>query len=573
MGPNLAEVEMILSGGLGEGNQGRGRTENPSARAAGGPDGDDRRNGPAAGLKETLAMTSFLRLLPLLALLSASLPGQERMDYRDVAELQATLTDLARKSSHARLFTIGYGYDRKTDPYRPVRYPIFALRVSASTDWRIDDDPARNSVLFEAGMHAREWLATESCLALAEHLVANAENGRSHVPELLTHTDVWIIPLTDPGGRAIDDRHGGDPRRFSTSPLAAGWRGNADTRECAYGVNIARNFSRGWSQASAKPGADYRGFAPFSTEEAVALRNFVQNHGISMAVVVHTNAEKVFNMWGASDVAGTQIARLAQFMWGLRLDDPSLDLSFQAFGRGYGQFSDWLASPSNEKGQPDTGTVRGIQTIFLELPVLNANYGGRYRDREDDGSNGFHPSGNGVLDLIRASFLPMAEVLIQQGRSPGCPTLNGPWSAYAPGHDFGLTGAKLCTDANRAGALETYGAARMGDAVTPARDYLATGVYTLEYRVQRFGSGTEDDVDVRVLIERNGRVVAGYLTSHRDLSLQEVRTGRFKISVDRAFADYQVSLEARPAGGFGAGRTDDFTANDRKVFRFRSYTL
>lgn len=83
------------------------------------------------------------------------------MNYRDVAELTRALQNLADSSRHAQLFTIGHGIDYKTDPRLPGIYPIHAIRISASTDETIGDDYRKNSVLFEAGMHPREWLPTE----------------------------------------------------------------------------------------------------------------------------------------------------------------------------------------------------------------------------------------------------------------------------------------------------------------------------------------------------------------------------------------------------------------------------
>ena len=268
----------------------------------------------------------------------------------------------------------------------------------------------------------------------------------------------WECRFTTPAGRAIDDTEGGDPRSFFSDPdvSTAGWRGNGDTRGgCTHGVNVARNFSSGWSSETSTdctddpdgvnddpadtPGnavddklGDYRGFAPFSTLEATSLRNFVQNRSISMAVVIHSNATKISNLWGAGDVGGTMIADLAKLAWDLMLNDPNLELTrSRSLGSGLGQFSAWLAAPSDTTGQPDRGTARAIQTIFVELPFLDVNLDsnaavdaynlGSYRFEAGDGSNGFHPSSSRpVRHVIETSFLFMAEELIREARSLGC---------------------------------------------------------------------------------------------------------------------------------------------------------
>ena len=501
------------------------------------------------------------------------------MDYRDVTELETTLVNLATQSRHAQLFTIGYSTDYHTNPRQPRHYPIYALRIAESTNERIHDDPRKNGILFEAGMHPREWLATESCLMLAEYLVEHAEDDHSNIPRLLRGTDVWIIPLTTVAGRAVDDTHGGDPRHYSTSPNGGGWRGNGDTRQCDYGVNVARNFSRGWSSASADLDANYRGFAPFGTEEAAALRNFVQNHGISMAIVIHSNSQKIWNQWGDDDIAGRWMSEFGQWFWQSGLDDSNLALTRTGVGGGLGQFSAWLAGTSNESDEPDYQTVRGIQTMFIELPFLSENYQGGYRFRADDGSNGFHPSGAHARDLVRNSFIPMATTFILFGQSPGALTYMG--VPFCPEQDFGLVAAKIATATYGSGNLETYCATEDRGAITPARDYLSVGSYNVHYRVQNFSAHDHSNaVDVRLTVTRTADragnpdvVVFTETHSYAGLSLREARHSHFALNADRANTDYTVTLEARPARGFSSGARDDFAANDKKVFKFRSYQL
>jgi hypothetical protein len=537
------------------------------------------------------------------------------MNYSDASEVSLALAWLS-VSRHAQLHTIGHSLDYKTDPNRPAIYPIQALRISASTDENITDDNRRNSVLFECGSHAREWLATESCLALATHLVNNAENEQTYVPELLSHVDVWIIPLTTVAGRVIDDRHGGNPLRFDRSESNSGWRGNGDVRgSCSAGVNVARNFSAGWNSTQSTdctddgdgsnddpagggnddPVGNYRGFAPFSTTEATALKNFVLNHGISMAVVVHSNAQQIWNRWGDADVAGRSLRQDANFMWSLNATDANILLEESIFGGGFGQFSAWLAESSDTVAQPDTGTRRSIQTIFVELPFLDANLNsgarvdaynlGSYRFDayvdDDEGSNGFHPSNNQpVRDVIRQNFIPMAEQLIQAARSPGCPDFG-----ECPRYDFGLVGAKLGPSSLGAGALHSYpaGCTRTlangicTQGLVPARDYLGVGTHNVYFRVQRFGREPgNDDVQVEVSVDVTVNVPEGSYSLPRttvvrrfdDMALKELRTGSVALSVlaEHRGADYTVTIRTIPRNG----SVDTFTSNDRKVFKFRS---
>lgn len=518
------------------------------------------------------------------ALLAA--PAVASMHYRDASGVEEALRNLVQRSPHARLYTVGlspswtqvvaYGDSRDYAYWLNQDYYIYAIRISADTSERVTDSIDRNSILFEAGSHPREWLTTESCLMLAEYLVEHAEDERSGVPGILSKTDVWIIPLTNVAGRHRDDRFGGDPTQFSTSPFEKGWRNTDDLRDCDVGTNLARNFSVGWNDASAVCSAtsNYKGFSPFSTSEAAALRSFVQNHAISMAVVVHSNSEKVSNLWGIADRAGNAINGLARFVWSIDLNDPALALDpSHGLGGGVGQFSAWLSHPSNTAGEPDENTVRAIQTIFLELPVRKDNYTVPYRDAENDGSNGFHPSGNAVQDLIQHNFIPMAKFLTAQAATPGCNIQYG-----CPQRDFGLVGAKLSAGMDLSGALETAPATKknlgIAQLITPARDYMPTGRYQVWYRVQNFSSKTAANqlADVRVTVN-NGVLSTFQTTRFRLDGVAAAGVGFADLNVDQAGIDYAVTIEVRPSGGFGSGDRDDFRLNDKKVFKFRSYTF
>jgi hypothetical protein len=523
-------------------------------------------------------------------------------NYRDVAELNARLAELA-EDAHAQLFTIGTSIDYHTNPDRPTAYPIYAIRISASTDERVEDDVEKNSILFEAGSHPREWLSTEGALALAEHLVANAEIVRSGVPGILQGADVWIIPLTTVAGRVIDDTEGGDPRSFSTEPEGAGWRGNGDSRACDRGVNVARNFSSGWTSARSidcvddpegsaqdprdgknnDPPSNYRGYAPFSTLEAAALRQFVQNHGISMAVVMHSNAQEIWNLWGEDDAAGTVIANRAMAAFNGRLIGQTYPLAVASgLGSGQGQFAAWLAQDSDTAGEPDNGTARRIQTIFVELPITDYPNSARYEN--GDGSNGFHPSDGQTMRSLRTAVVEIGRRLIGDARSPGCyiapadapPELQG----GCPEHDFGFVGAKIARGGrsgrgsittNVAGCLDGETELGCSGHLVRARDFVNAGSYTVYYRVQNFSrDAANDDVDVRLTFQSvshlaDGDIAAAPTTTRRShtLATQEAEWGWFLVDLSAPNTDYTITLDIRPR----VGSSDDFASNNRKVFK------
>ncbi len=331
-------------------------------------------------------------MLLLSSALGPSLAQSPVMDYHDVSEARTLLRRLDA-DPHARLFIIGYSYDYRSSPNSPVSYPIYAIRISANTPDSVEDNHRKNAILFECGMHPREWLTSESCLMLAQYLVDHIHDAKTGVPELLREVDVWIIPMSNPAGRAIDDVRGGDPRHYSTSPLSAGWRGNGDTRLCSYGVNVARNFSRGFNDAGAHVycSGNYRGFAPFSTSEANALREFVENHGISMAVILHAPGQQIWNQWGGGDIAGSFMIEEAARIWRAGWSDPAdrarYDLAREGVGGGNGQFSAWLSREST-RSDGETDASGGPWGVSGDLPIA----GDFDRDGRVDDVAVFRPS-------------------------------------------------------------------------------------------------------------------------------------------------------------------------------------
>src|SRR6185295_15576545 len=115
-------------------------------------------------LTGTFLVTAFVGSGTLLSPLAGQGWPAGLANYRDAAEVDARLTELAAGSTHAQLYTIGASLDYHTNPRRRTLSSIRAIRISASTDERVGDDIGKNSILFEAGTHPREWLSTESAL-------------------------------------------------------------------------------------------------------------------------------------------------------------------------------------------------------------------------------------------------------------------------------------------------------------------------------------------------------------------------------------------------------------------------
>jgi hypothetical protein len=265
-------------------------------------------------------------------------------------------------------------------------------------------------------------------------------------------------------------------------------------------------------------------------------------------------------------------------------------LEVEGVGGGNGQLSAWLSKTSTrsstDRAQPDQGTLRAIQTIYIELPIDgNALYDNSpYKNLAGDGSNRFHPSSDNIVNLINNSFIPTAKYLIRQSHSPGCPTLStgNPWRYYCydadkSERDFGLVGAKITRSGqeNEAGSLRSIAARQTATDIVPAYMTLTPlRAYTLPYRVQSFTTGFNDsEVELRVRVKPSfcarppcAEHATTYTEQHYDLALQEARSGIFQLGTISSFSEYTLELEVRPLGL----ATDNFERNNRKVFKVRT---
>jgi len=554
----------------------------------------------------------------------AALPSGA-MDYRDAEEIAAAMEDLA--AAHPALVVrewIGGSVDSVSVPALPRYYPIYALRIGPTgTPPAAEADDPIPSILFVAGIHGREWLGSESLMAFAEHLAERAEDPGTPEYGLLRKVAVWIIPVANPAGRMIDDRFAGDPNRYYSGlgNTSYGWRHSGDTRGCPSATDPGRNFSSGWdtaSDAACTWDDHFKGLAPFSTAEAVALRQFVQNHAIAMAVDVHTTSQRIWNRWGDADTAGQAMRARAVEIWsrgirnlGARIyDEPPASAS--RWRRLYWMLTLWDFTNRYTLDQIQTGTTDGqltawlgdaqhMQCFVLELPPWHERvdyYASELRHDDTDASNSFHPSSDRVRTLVQDAVIPLAFHLAEQAYAPSAAT--SPGYVYdddsqsadivylvdptgSRRHDHGFLAAKIGHAPDAAGALTTFPAflqetsPGVWSVTAPAYDYLPPNQpgtsYQALYWVQNYS---------RSLTWRDPVVSMTLRSRPHDLTRTDYPTieataeRRHRLSTlgraQNAFAltvadgrDYELVLRVRERLSLF---TDQLRENDVKVFRF-----
>ncbi len=520
--------------------------------------------------------------------------GDSKADYHDVSEMESALLAFdGMAGGRITVHTIGSS---------ALGRPIYAVQLAAldSSGTQRTDDSEKPALLVEAGMHAREWAGPElTLLFLLKFLVASVVDA-DRVDDILQHVTVWLIPIGNPDGRALDDQHGGDPERYWTSQRwhdddTEGWRTNADPwfwcgTLFARGIDLNRNFSDGWRSGRGGDSwecrnNEFHGEAPFQAVEANVIRSFVNNRMISLSLSVHSYHGSIGRLVGPEDIRDT-----FRDLWNavvpsdISLSDvcPNADGELKEnAGGGFGQFTSWLARPSDTPHEPDTGTQRGVMSLLLELPPGNgrcsaAKYDSSslYRWSATDDSNAFHPSGAGFLTEAGEGFFHALMYLAEQARSPWCPldpvTLALDTSC---GADFGLTGSKIAWERNHVGALSfAYRDAGAEEVMLPGRR-------SVVYRVQNFdyGSTGTDRARVKVVIRSRTEWPTPYTTDLVDTQLFDLGAGAAATGeVPFAFAggrDYLVTITVSPTSYSTSGdRVDD---NNLHRFRFRTleYTL
>ena len=492
--------------------------------------------------------------------------------YHDVDAMDAAILLFDGVGGRMRVHEIG-----RTWVGRPVR----AVHISATpnlyntgAEASMADKPA---LLIECGMHAREWAGPELCLKYLQVFALSFLLDRDRINDILANADIWVIPMVNPDGRAIDDTFGGDPNKYTPNKDstfkwhggdAGGWRPNAQVVSCnaspfggySVGIDIARNFSTGWTVVNPTDSDiredncesdHFHGYAPFHAFEAQILRRFVDNRMISMSLSVHSDGQSL----GIRTASLTAIATNTSNLWSAAT--PSLPLttgSTAATGGGKGQFPAWMANPSDTPGEPDFGTSRSAVALLMELPPGS---------NEFDSDNGFHPSEQAYLDDTLPGFVAAVHHLAEQARRPWCPLTPGTLApSVACRRDVGITGAKIAVCKDCVGTLKEspFG---LG-----SRQTKNPGSSLIVYRIQNFDSTTAATVQMQVNVQSRPIGSVAYTTDLTSVTPFPLASGAAATgSVPFTFVagrDYRVSLNASPTTYTGETNTQ----NNSRLFRF-----
>jgi len=130
--------------------------------------------------------------------------------------------------------------------------------------------PGKPIAFIEAGIHAREWIASATATYMINELVNNYEENKDIVDNLNIH----FIPMANPDGyeysRNSDRMWRKNRNRDNTA--------KDSTKACA-GVDLNRNWGYHWGEAGVSHNSCsdiYCGTGPFSEAESTNIKNYVE---------------------------------------------------------------------------------------------------------------------------------------------------------------------------------------------------------------------------------------------------------------------------------------------------------
>lgn len=197
-------------------------------------------------------------------------------NYHTLSEINTFLADLASTSPLVSTSVIGKTYENRD---------ILAVRVGSG-------GANKKIMYYDCVMHAREWVATATCLWMINELATKYDTD-PEIKAILDFADWVIAPVSNPDGYEYT---------WTTDRL---WRKNRAPTPGAIciGTDPNRNFDAGWSGpgASGSPCSDtFYGSAPFSSLEAAAMRDYLAaNRGnVVASVSIHAYSQYWMSPYG-----------------------------------------------------------------------------------------------------------------------------------------------------------------------------------------------------------------------------------------------------------------------------------
>ena len=173
---------------------------------------------------------------------------------------------------------------------------IYWMRMSDNPN----TDEAEPEVLYTAIHHAREPEAMQQLVYYMWYMLENYATN-AEVQGILDNTELYFIPMINPDGyqhNVDNDPNGGGMHRKNKRNVGSSNPGVDNNRNYDY-IDGSGNSIWGTSGVSSDPNSDvYPGTGPFTEPENQAIKWFVENHNIKLALNNHTSGDLLLYPYG-----------------------------------------------------------------------------------------------------------------------------------------------------------------------------------------------------------------------------------------------------------------------------------
>jgi len=174
--------------------------------------------------------------------------------------------------------------------------PLYWVRMSDNPN----SDEAEPEVLYTAIHHAREPEAMQQLVYYMWYMLENYATN-PEVQGILDNTELYFIPMVNPDGyqhNVDNDPNGGGMHRKNKRNVGSSNPGVDNNRNYDY-IEPGTGSIWGTSGVSSDPNDDtYPGTGPFSEPENQAIKWFVENHSIKLALNNHTSGDLLLYPFG-----------------------------------------------------------------------------------------------------------------------------------------------------------------------------------------------------------------------------------------------------------------------------------
>ncbi|KAJ6634660.1 Carboxypeptidase B [Pseudolycoriella hygida] len=223
-------------------------------------------------------------------------------DVETRVQRERFLQSVVRTFSQSIKFNRYYRYDEITHYFDNLarKYPKLVTVKTVGKSFENRDIKAitiskhsiepKNTILVDAGIHAREWIAPATALYIVHELVENYAKNKN----LLKNLNWVILPVVNPDGYEYSHTK----ERF--------WRKTRKPYGNCIGTDPNRNFDFHWNEigASSNPCSEtFRGENAFSETEAIALRDLMRSisRDCKFYLSLHSYGQYMLYPWGYTE--------------------------------------------------------------------------------------------------------------------------------------------------------------------------------------------------------------------------------------------------------------------------------